>query len=127
MSRINIYGEEITTETQLVQKPAMQPDGTMRTYYGVRTMLISPPELHHTPDDDDRSGVTFFIPWTAAGGHDFNLMLTMLDQLKYQVRQAQAMDELRRRDQEETALQELKDLDAMHHAVTVHDEAQIND
>lgn len=32
------------------------------TYYGVRMMLASPGVLHHTPEDDDRSAVTFWIP-----------------------------------------------------------------
>lgn len=32
------------------------------TYHGVRMYLASPDILHHTPDDDDRSAITFWIP-----------------------------------------------------------------
>ncbi len=56
--RLNIYSQELTRETSLVSKAA----DTGITYYGVRMMLASPDILHHTPDDDDRSAITFWIP-----------------------------------------------------------------
>jgi hypothetical protein len=56
--RINVYSQELTKEVDLVSKTA----DTGITYYGVRMMLASPDILHHTPEDDDRSAITFWIP-----------------------------------------------------------------
>jgi len=56
--RINIYSQELTKEIELVSKVA---DTGIR-YYGVRMYLASPDILHHTPEDDDRSAITFWIP-----------------------------------------------------------------
>lgn len=56
--RINIYSQELTKEVMPVSKTA----GTGITYYGIRLMLASPNILHHTAEDDDRSGITFWIP-----------------------------------------------------------------
>jgi hypothetical protein len=56
--RINVYSQELTTETQLISKVA----DTGIEYYGVRIYLHSPDQLHHTPEDDDRSAITFWIP-----------------------------------------------------------------
>ena len=56
--RINIYSQELTKEVELVSKTA----DTGITYYGVRMYLASPDILHHTPEDDDRSAITFWIP-----------------------------------------------------------------
>lgn len=53
-----MYSQELTKEVQLVSKTA----DTGITYYGVRLYLASPDILHHTPDDDDRSAITFWIP-----------------------------------------------------------------
>lgn len=57
--RINIYSQELTKEVELVSKVA---DDTDIEYYGVRFYLASPDILHHTPGDDDRSAITFWIP-----------------------------------------------------------------
>jgi hypothetical protein len=56
--RINVYSQELTQEIELVSKTA----DTGITYYGVRLYLASPDILHHTPEDDDRSAITFWIP-----------------------------------------------------------------
>jgi hypothetical protein len=56
--RINLYEEELTDEVRVVNKLA---ENTGITYYGVRFYLKSPPELHDTDDDDDRSAVTFWF------------------------------------------------------------------
>lgn len=45
-----------------------------RTFYGVRMYLASPPELHDSPEDDDRSAITFWIPWTRKDGHNFEVV-----------------------------------------------------
>lgn len=56
--RINVYSQELTKEIAVVEKKS----DTGVTYYGVRMYLASPDVLHHTPDDDDRSAITFWIP-----------------------------------------------------------------
>ena len=56
--RLNIYSQELTKEVMPVSKTA----DTGITYHGIRLMLASADILHHTPEDDDRSAVTFWIP-----------------------------------------------------------------
>jgi len=68
--RVNVYAEELTTETELVTKRAE----TGVTFYGIRLFLESADALHHRADDDDRSAITLFVPWTARDGHDFGFM-----------------------------------------------------
>ena len=60
--RINVYSQELTKEVALISKDTIGPVGETRTYYGVRMYLASPDILHHTPDDDDRSALTFWVP-----------------------------------------------------------------
>jgi hypothetical protein len=72
--RINVYAEELTTETQPVVK--RMEDG--RNFYAVRLMLESSPKLHSTVQDDDRSGITFWVPWTVAKGNDFDALCNTL-------------------------------------------------
>lgn len=55
--RINIYNEELTADWVFVKR---EVEETGKTYYGFRVFLKSAPELHHTPEDDDRSAVTFW-------------------------------------------------------------------
>ena len=56
--RINVYSQELTKEVACISKKA----DTGITYYGIRLYLASPEILHHTPEDDDRSAITFWIP-----------------------------------------------------------------
>lgn len=56
--RINVYSQEITDEVQ----PLMKESNTGLTYSAVQFMLHSSPMLHHPPQDDDRSAVTFWLP-----------------------------------------------------------------
>jgi hypothetical protein len=56
--RINVYSQELTKEVEMVSKEA----STGVVYWGVRMYLASPDILHHTPEDDDRSAITFWIP-----------------------------------------------------------------
>lgn len=60
--RINVYSQELTDETMLITKEGTNEAGEPETFYGVRMMLHSPEQLHHTVDDDDRSGITFWLP-----------------------------------------------------------------
>ena len=57
--RINVYHEELTDEAVVVWT---EPRPGTR-YCGLRLFQKSAPELHHRPDDDDRSAITF---WTGS-------------------------------------------------------------
>lgn len=56
--RINVYSQELTDEVQLIEKIS----NTGLTYSAVQLLLHSSPLLHHPPQDDDRSAVTFWLP-----------------------------------------------------------------
>lgn len=56
--RINVYSQEITDEVNLLEKDS----NTGIVYSAVQFMLHSSPMLHHPPQDDDRSAVTFWLP-----------------------------------------------------------------
>lgn len=55
--RVNVYAEEVTHEVKLVTTKS----DTGAVFYGIRFFLESADKLHHTPEDDDRSAVTFWI------------------------------------------------------------------
>lgn len=56
--RINVYSQELTDEVVLVQKKS----NTGIVYNAAQLILHSSPMLHHPPEDDDRSAVTFWLP-----------------------------------------------------------------
>ena len=56
--RVNIYSQELTNEVNVISKLS----NTGITYSAIQFMLHSSPKLHSTPDDDDRSAVTFWLP-----------------------------------------------------------------
>jgi hypothetical protein len=56
--RINVYSQELTDEVILVEKKS----NTGVVYHAAQMVLHSAPELHHPPQDDDRSAVTFWLP-----------------------------------------------------------------
>lgn len=56
--RINVYSQELTSDTETV----IQQSNTGKYYWGIRLFFHSSPLLHHTPDDDDRTAVTFWLP-----------------------------------------------------------------
>lgn len=60
--RINVYSQELTTEVQVEEKES----NTGLVYTGIRMILHSSEMLHHPPKDDDRSGITFWLPKTEA-------------------------------------------------------------
>ncbi len=60
--RINVYSQELTDETRTIEKGS----NTGVVYHAVQLMLHSSPRLHHPPDDDDRSAVTFWLPKSEA-------------------------------------------------------------
>lgn len=55
--RVNIYAEEITEDIEIVEAKS----ATGATFKGIRFYLESSDKLHHTPQDNDRSAVTFWI------------------------------------------------------------------
>ena len=56
--RINVYSQELTSEVNVLEKTS----NTGLIYSAVQLMLHSSPMLHHPPEDDDRSAVTFWLP-----------------------------------------------------------------
>jgi|SRR5690606_2857891 len=56
--RVNVYSQELTPEVQVDAKRS----NTGRVYRAVRLILHSSPMLHHPPEDDDRSAITFWLP-----------------------------------------------------------------
>ena len=56
--RINVYSQELTNEIQVEEKIS----NTGLIYSAVRMILHSSPKLHHPPEDDDRSGITIWLP-----------------------------------------------------------------
>lgn len=60
--RINVYSQELTNEIQVEEKTS----NTGLVYTGVRIMLHSSDRLHQPPMDDDRTGITFWLPKSTA-------------------------------------------------------------
>jgi hypothetical protein len=60
--RINVYSQELTDEVGEIRKES----NTGLVYSAVQFMLHSSPMLHHPPQDDDRSAVTFWLPKSKA-------------------------------------------------------------
>lgn len=88
--RINLYGEELTTETELVTKTVTDEKFGTRQFYGLRLFLLSPDELHSDPADDDRSAITLWVPWTRVDGHDFDTAHRVLGSLYDRLQEAMA-------------------------------------
>lgn len=55
--RINVYSQELTDEVALIEKRS----NTDVVYSAVQFILHSSEKLHHPPQDDDRSAVTFWL------------------------------------------------------------------
>lgn len=60
--RINVYSQELTSEVIEVVKES----NTGVVYHAAQLVLHSSPMLHHPPEDDDRSAVTFWLPKSKA-------------------------------------------------------------
>lgn len=56
--RINVYSQELTPEVIEVVKTS----NTGVSYRAAQMILHSSDKLHHPPQDDDRSAVTFWLP-----------------------------------------------------------------
>lgn len=81
--RINVYAEELTNNVEVVWKDAVQPNGNLQRFYGFRIYLKSAPDLHNSPQDDDRSAITFWVPWTKSDGFNFELLFELFESLAY--------------------------------------------
>jgi hypothetical protein len=55
--RVNVYEEEISDNIEFVSTEAK----TGKIFWGVRIFVKSAPQLHDTPNDDDRSAITFWL------------------------------------------------------------------
>lgn len=86
--RMNIYAEELTDETELVEKDVTDEEFGTRTFYGIRLFLHSPDQLHHSAEDDDRSAITIWVKWTRKGGSDFSTVDALLRNMKAQATKA---------------------------------------
>lgn len=64
--RVNIYSQELPLDLTGQEgddvELGLQQSNTGVGYSFVRLFLKSAPELHHPPEDDDRSAVTFWLP-----------------------------------------------------------------
>lgn len=89
--RINVYAEELTTETEVVTKTVTDEKFGTRTFYGIRMFLKSAPELHHSKEDDDRSAITFWVRWTRGHGTDIQTMNELLSELTDRLLDAEGM------------------------------------
>lgn len=69
--RINVYSQELTAEVLPITKASNTGIG----YRAVQFVLHSSPMLHQSPDDDDRSAVTFWLPQSQRGLEDFKSAL----------------------------------------------------
>jgi hypothetical protein len=56
--RINVYSQELTPEVLRVEKGS----NTGVVYHAAQLILHSSEKLHHPPEDDDRSAITFWLP-----------------------------------------------------------------
>lgn len=79
--RINVYSQELTNEVQVEEKTS----NTGLVYTAVRLMLHSSEMLHHPPKDDDRSGITFWLPKSAVRREE---LASAFEHMAFCVRQA---------------------------------------
>lgn len=56
--RVNVYSQELTSEVKMIMKLS----NTGKGYHAAQLILHSSDKLHNTPDDDDRSAITFWLP-----------------------------------------------------------------
>jgi hypothetical protein len=73
--RVNVYNEELTDEVEIA---AVEPRPGRR-YIGIRFILASSSDLHHTPGDDDRSAVTLWVGSAEEGRALLSAALTALN------------------------------------------------
>lgn len=81
--RLNIYSQELILDDNRALEIVTQVSDTGVIYSGVRMFLHSSERLHDTPDDDDRSAITFWLPKSRDNRRAlmslFNVMALMVD------------------------------------------------
>ena len=60
--RINIYSQEITSDIEKISKVGKNDEGDDSVFEGIRWFMHSSEMLHHNVNDDDRSGITIWLP-----------------------------------------------------------------
>lgn len=86
--RINVYSQELTDEANLISKQS----NTGIVYNAVQIILHSSSMLHHPPQDDDRSAVTFWLPKTKERRESFALTLEHMAHLVRTASQETGLD-----------------------------------
>lgn len=72
--RINVYSQELTDEVIQVEKVS----NTGVTYHAAQLIMHSSERLHHPPQDDDRTAITFWLPKSA---HRRDAMASAFEQI----------------------------------------------
>lgn len=73
--RVNVYSQELTGDIERVTKLGTDKAGMPAQFHAIRLYLHSAQELHHTPEDDDRSAVTIWLPRSLARRVDLAIAL----------------------------------------------------
>jgi len=79
--RVNIYSQELTGDARLVHKEGTNEQNEKERFTGIRLYLHSARELHHTPDDDDRSAITLWLPKSANRRRELAITLRAMSDL----------------------------------------------
>lgn len=84
--RINVYSQELAPtrgrHVELLTKVAEETvDGFPLLYSAVRMYLESPERLHFAEGDDDRSGITFWLPKSKSRREQLALIFEHLAEL----------------------------------------------
>ena len=85
--RVNVYAEELTDDVEVIYKNNTN-SVSEEMFMGIRIYLKSSPELHQKLLDDDRSAVTFWVPWTKAKGNDVEALAIILAKAAYMISSA---------------------------------------
>ena len=95
--RVNVYSQELTSEVKLVEKEGVNSDGDKEVFHGVRLFLHSPEQLHDTPNDDDRSAITLWLPKSSARRFELaEALYNMADLVDAQANTAQNEERIKR-------------------------------
>jgi hypothetical protein len=73
--RVNVYAEELRPGIAMDSIEIVRKEVEGNLFYGIRLYLGFP--FIHREGDDDSSAVTFWVPWTKEGGHEFSKLDTI--------------------------------------------------
>ena len=81
--RINVYSQELLLDLtgQHETELGLQQSNTGVGYSFVRMFLHSSDRLHHPPEDDDRSAITFWLPKSSERRETLALLFEEMAQL----------------------------------------------